>query len=85
MLPQSPVLSRLRFPLGHLPAGKEGEQGKGHSTLIAIREEIQLSAAFQLSSQQLDTSEFSADSVCCHPVPWLSPAPPGAITRCERN
>lgn len=82
---QSSAPSRLCFPLGHLPAGKEGEQGKSHSTLLAIREEIQLSAAFQLPSQQPDTSEIRADGVCCHPVPWLSPAPPGAFPCCERN
>lgn len=76
---QSSAPSHLCFPLGHLSAGKEGEQGKSHSTLLAIREEIQLSAAFQLPSQQPDTSEVWADSVCCHPVPWLSPAPPGAF------
>lgn len=82
---QSSAPSHLRFPLGHLPAGKEGKQGKSHSTPLAIREEIQLSAAFQLPSQQPDTSEIRADGVCCHPVPWLSPAPPGAFICHERN
>lgn len=76
---QSSAPSRLCFPLGHLPAGKEGGHGMRHSTLLAIREEIQLSAAFQLPSQQPDTS------VCYRPVPWLSPAPPGAFPCCERN
>lgn len=39
----------LRHPISasHWDAGKEGEQGKGRSTLIAIREETQISAAFQ--------------------------------------
>lgn len=75
----------LRFPPGHVPAGTEGEPGKRHPILVAIREETQLSAPFQLSSQQLDTAETAADGACCHPVPWLSPAPPAAFTRCQRN
>lgn len=54
---------------------EKGELGKGHSTHIAIREEIQFSTVVQLSWQQLNTSEVSADGICCHPVPWLSQLP----------